>query len=268
MTHNQPTKAGTVSFIGAGPGAPDLITLRGQRLIERAACIIYAGSLVNPLLFAGCTAPLYDSAGLHLDEIVELMVNTCRAGGDVARVHTGDPCLYGAIKEQMAALDEASIPYEIVPGVSSAFGAAAALQAELTLPELSQSVIITRRAGRTPVPEAESLASFAAHRTTMVIFLSVAMIDEVVSELIDGGYQQDTPVSVVMKATWPDQKIVRGTLTDIAAKVQAEKITKTALICVGQVFGQKPLRALSKLYDKSFSHGARSGIDDNGDETS
>lgn len=267
MTHNEEIITGTVFFIGAGPGAPDLITLRGQRLIERAACIIYAGSLVNPALFAGCKAPLHDSAGLHLEEIVELMVNTCRAGGDVARVHTGDPCLYGAIKEQMAALDAASINYEIVPGVSSAFGAAAALEAELTLPEVSQSVIITRRGGRTPVPEAESLASFAAHRSTMVIFLSVAMIDEVVSELTGGGYEQHTPVSVVMKATWPDQKIVTGTLADIAEKVRTENITKTALICVGQVFGQTPLRALSKLYDKSFSHAARNSIDGDRGET-
>jgi precorrin-4/cobalt-precorrin-4 C11-methyltransferase len=151
--------------------------------------------------------------------------------------------------------------------VSSAFGAAAALEAELTLPEVSQSVIITRRGGRTPVPEAESLASFAAHRSTMVIFLSVAMIDEVVSELTGGGYEQHTPVSVVMKATWPDQKIVTGTLADIAEKVRTENITKTALICVGQVFGQTPLRALSKLYDKTFSHAARNSIDGDRDET-
>jgi precorrin-4/cobalt-precorrin-4 C11-methyltransferase len=177
----------------------------------------------------------------------------------VARVHTGDPSLYGAIKEQMLRLDESNIEWEIVPGVTSAFGAAAALGVELTLPEVTQSLIITRRGGRTPVPDLEALPRLAAHQATLMIYLSVSMIDEVVAELIQGGYQDTTPVAVVMKATWPDEKIVGGTLADISAKVKQENITKTALICVGRVFGEQPFKTASKLYDKHFSHSLRSG---------
>lgn len=248
-----------VSFIGAGPGAPDLITIRGMKRIADADCIIYAGSLVNKEIFEGCSVPLYDSATMHLEEIVELMKVTCSQGGSVARVHTGDPALFGAIKEQMIRLDEAGIPYEIIPGVTSAFGAAAALGAELTLPEVTQSVIFTRRAGRTPVPENEALSKFAVHGATMIIFLSVSMISDVVEELLEGEYKEHTPVSVVMRATWPDEKIVRGTLGDIAAKVADEGIKKTALICVGDVFGDDGFVTDSKLYDKQFTHGLRKG---------
>jgi precorrin-4/cobalt-precorrin-4 C11-methyltransferase len=254
-------KKGKVSFIGAGPGAPDLITVRGAELLKSADRIIYAGSLVNVELFEHCDAPLHDSSSLHLDEIVELMVSTCEDGGNVARVHTGDPSLYGAIKEQMLKLDERDIEWEIIPGVTSAFGAAAALGVELTLPEVTQSLIITRRGGRTPVPDLESLSGFAAHQATLMIYLSVTMIEDVVTELIQGGYQDDTPVAVVMKATWPDEKIVGGTLADISAKVKQENITKTALICVGRVFGKKPFKTASKLYDKKFSHALRRGKD-------
>lgn len=253
------SKKPIVSFIGAGPGAPDLITVRGLTRIKEADCIIYAGSLVNKEIFHDCIVPLYDSASMHLEEITELMIETCRLGGRVARVHTGDPSLFGAIKEQIVRLDEAGIDYEIVPGVTSAFGAAAALGAELTLPEVTQSVILTRRGGRTPVPEAESLAKFAVHGATMIIFLSVSMIDEVVRELLAGEYTKDTPVSVVMRATWPDEKIVRGTLRDIATQVKDEGITKTALICVGDVFGADGFKTDSKLYDREFSHGLRVG---------
>ena len=256
---DQSKTKGKVFFIGAGPGAPDLITVRGAKIIKSADCIIYAGSLVNVGLFEHCDAPLYDSSPLHLDEIVELMVTTCENGGNVARVHTGDPSLYGAIKEQMLKLDERNFEWEIVPGVTSAFGAAAALGVELTLPEVTQSLIITRRGGRTPVPELEGIPKLAAHQSTMMIYLSVTMIDAVVAELMEGGYQADTPVAVVMKATWPDEKIVVGTLADIGAKVKQEKITKTALICVGRVFGEKPFKTASKLYDKQFSHGLRQG---------
>lgn len=248
---------GKVFFIGAGPGAPDLITVRGAEIINKADCIIYAGSLVNRELFKDCKAPLHDSSKLHLAEIVELMAATCSSGGKVARVHTGDPSLYGAIKEQMIRLDERGIEWEIIPGVTSAFGAAAAMGVELTLPEVTQSVIITRRGGRTPVPKKERLPKLASHGATMMIFLSVAMIDEVVSELLEGGYDENTPVSVVMKATWSDQKIVNGCLSDITDKVHRENITKTALICVGKVFGKKSFKADSKLYDKNFSHGSR-----------
>ena len=259
MSHDQSARRGKVFFIGAGPGAPDLITVRGAEIIKSADCIIYAGSLVNVKLFEHCQAPLHDSSTLHLEEIVELMVTTCEDGGKVARVHTGDPSLYGAIKEQMVRLDESNIEWEIVPGVTSAFGAAAVLGVELTLPEVTQSLIITRRAGRTPVPALEALPRLAAHQATLMIYLSVTMIDDVVAELIKGGYQDSTPVAVVMKATWPDEKIVSGTLSDIGAKVKQEKITKTALICVGRVFGENPFKTASKLYDKEFSHGLRQG---------
>ncbi|NNK96406.1 MAG: precorrin-4 C(11)-methyltransferase [Desulfobacterales bacterium] len=251
-------KKGSVYFIGAGPGAPDLVTIRGQRVIEEADCVIYAGSLVNKEIFAHCQAPLYDSSTLNLDEIIDIMVDVAEKGGMVARVHTGDPSLYGAIKEQMARLDQQGIDYEVVPGVSSAFGAAATLGIELTLPEVTQSVIITRRGGRTPVPEEEHLTKLARHGATMMIFLSVGMIADVVRELQAGGYSAETPVNIVQKATWLDEKIIRGTLADIAGKVAEAKITKTALICVGKVFGDSPLTAESKLYDKHFSHGTRS----------
>jgi len=249
--------AGTVYFIGAGPGAVDLITVRGAELIKSCDCIIYAGSLVNRELFSSSSVPIHDSAQLHLEEIIELMVTASKQGKTVARVHTGDPSLYGAIKEQIIELDKQQIPWEIVPGVSSAFGAAAALGVELTLPEVTQSLIITRRGGRTPVPKGESLELLGSHGATMMIFLSVSMIDKVVSELRAGGYREDTPVSVVMKATWPDQKIVRGTLADIAEKVRLEGITRTAMICVGSVFGENAFKTASKLYDKGFSHGLR-----------
>ena len=259
MTTKRSTPRGKVYFVGAGPGAPDLITVRGAEIISTAECIIYAGSLVNVKLFEHCQAPLYDSSTLHLAEIVELMANTCEKGGDVARVHTGDPSLYGAIKEQMLRLEERNIEWEVVPGVTSAFGAAAALGVELTLPEVTQSLIITRRGGRTPVPELESLPRLATHQATMMIYLSVSMIEDVVAELLQGGYQESTPVAVVMKATWPDEQIVRGTLADISLKVREENITKTALICVGRVFGDKPFKAASKLYDRQFSHARRTG---------
>ena len=259
MTTSSSENKGKVYFIGAGPGAPDLITVRGAEIIKNADCIIYAGSLVNVQLFDDCTSPLYDSSTLHLTEIVDLMTATCEKGGTVARVHTGDPSLYGAIKEQMLRLDEKGIEWEIVPGVTSAFGAAASLGVELTLPEVTQSLIITRRGGRTPVPELESLPHLAVHQATLMIYLSVSMIEDVAAELVSGGYEETTPAAVVMKATWPDEKIVRGSLADIADKVRKEKITKTALICVGRVFGEKAFKTASKLYDKDFSHSLRDG---------
>ncbi len=250
---------GKVFFIGAGPGDPELLTIRGKRIIDAADCIIYAGSLVNRDLFTDSSCPLYDSAGMHLDEIVGIMKETAGKGGIVARVHTGDPSLFGAIREQMVRLAGCGIDYEIVPGVSSAFAAAAALGVELTLPEVTQSVIITRRGGRTPVPEKEHLSLLARHQTTMMIFLSVGMIADVVRELIEGGLPEDTPVAVVMKASWPDEKKVIGTLADIERKVSREKIAKTAMICVGRVFDKTLPVAESRLYDKGFSHQMRKG---------
>jgi len=257
MTVQEQENCGKVFFIGAGPGATDLMTIRGKTIIDRADCIIYAGSLVNKEHFAGLSAAIHDSSSMNLDEIIETIIKSVSQGGLVARVHTGDPSLYGATKEQMVRLEKLKIPYEVVPGVTSAFGAAAALNAELTLPEVTQTLILTRRGGRTPVPEKEHLSQLASHGSTMMIFLSVGMIREVVDELLLGEYSQETPVAVVQRASWPDQKIVVGTLGTIAKKVEKSGIRKTAIICVGSVFDQKELIAESKLYDKHFSHGTR-----------
>jgi precorrin-4/cobalt-precorrin-4 C11-methyltransferase len=246
-----------IAFVGAGPGDVELITVKGRRLLDHAGCIVYAGSLVNPAILAGCKAEIHDSAGMNLDEIIDIMATAWRQGQSVVRLHTGDPSIFGAIKEQMQRLDALDIPSIVVPGVSSAFGTAAALKAELTLPEIAQTVIITRQEGRTPVPDLEKLRLLATHQTTMLIFLSVSMIETVVLELLAGGYPQDTPVAVVEKATWDDERIVRGTLADIAAKIRETGIAKTAMICVGRVFADLPLAAVSKLYDKEFSHGSR-----------
>ncbi len=247
-----------VAFVGAGPGDVELITVKGRRLLDAADCIVYAGSLVNPAILAGCKAQIHDSAGMNLDEIIETMATAWHNGQSVVRLHTGDPSIFGAIKEQMQRLDALGIPSIVVPGVSSAFGAAAALKAELTLPEIAQTVIITRQEGRTPVPDLEKLRLLASHQTTMLIFLSVSMIETVVLELLAGGYPQTTPVAVVEKATWNSEQIVSGTLADISARVREAGICKTAIICVGRVFGDLPLAAVSKLYDKEFSHGSRS----------
>jgi len=242
-------------FIGAGPGDPDLMTIKARDIISRADLIIYAGSLVNPevLKFAKAGAEIKDSKEMALAEIVALMSACAKSGGTVARVHTGEPSLYGAIAEQMAGLDDAGVAYDVVPGVSSAFAAAAAMRCELTLPEVNQTVIFTRLTGRTGVPKEESLSSLASHRTTMVIFLSVNDIAKVVEEL-KAGYPDDTPAAVVYKASWPDEVIVAGTLADIAEKTKATGITKTALIFVGKAIGRSAMKAYSKLYDKDFKH--------------
>jgi precorrin-4/cobalt-precorrin-4 C11-methyltransferase len=257
---NDETRSGKVYFIGAGPGAPDLITLRGKNIIDKADCIIYAGSLVNKDLFTTSQADIYDSSGLNLEEIIDIIKESVAQGGVVARVHTGDPSLFGATKEQMVRLESLNIDFEMIPGVSSAFGAAASLGAELTLPELTQTVIVTRKGGRTPVPDNERLDLLASHGATMMIFLSVGMIEGVVEDLLDGAYTMNTPISVVQRATWPDEKIISGTLQNIAERVRREGITKTAMICVGPVFGKSALVAESKLYDKHFSHGTRKSI--------
>ncbi|MEN8142382.1 MAG: precorrin-4 C(11)-methyltransferase [Thermodesulfobacteriota bacterium] len=243
-----------VHFVGAGPGDPDLITVKGRRLLDEAQIIVYAGSLVPKTLVEGVTAELYDSAGLNLEEIVSIMVKGVQDGKRVVRLHTGDPAFYGAIREQMALLTEEEIVYGVVPGVSSANAAAAALTTELTLPEVSQTVIITRRAGRTPVPEKEDLQRLATHQATMMIFLSVGMIEDVVKDLLAGGYGPETPVAVVEKVSWPEERVLTGTLATIADQVQEAQIKKTAIIAVGEVFRQGTLAAVSKLYDQSFSH--------------
>jgi len=246
-----------IHFVGAGPGDPELITVKGQRLLREANLIVYTGSLVPAALLHGLTAEIHNSAGLSLDEVLALMIPAWQAGRKVVRLHTGDPAIYGAIREQMVLLAEAGIPCRVVPGVSSATATAAALSAELTLPEISQTVIITRRAGRTPVPEKEDLASLASHQATMLILLSVGMIREVVSDLLAGGYGEETPVAVVEKASWPDERIIRGTLATIVDLVEAAGIQKTAIIAVGKVLAEQGMPPLSKLYDAGFSHGCR-----------
>ena len=221
-----------VHFVGAGPGAPDLITLRGKTYLEQADVIIYAGSLVNPQLLdyakEGCQ--VYNSAKMTLEEVLEVMEQAEQAGKVTVRLHTGDPCIYGAIREQMDELDRMGISYDSCPGVSSFCGAAAALNLEYTLPDISQSVIITRMAGRTPVPEKESIESFAAHQATMVIFLSTGMLEELSRRLIEGGYTADTPAAIVYKATWEDEKKFVCTVGTLAQTAKENQITKTALM--------------------------------------
>ena len=247
-----------VHFVGAGSGAADLITVRGKELLEKTDVIIYAGSLVNKdlLEYAKEGCEIYDSARMTLDEVLDVMREATFSGKDVVRLHTGDPCIYGAIREQMDSLDEAGIRYDYCPGVSAFCGAASALDLEYTLPGISQSVIITRMAGRTPVPEKESIESFAAHGATMVIFLSTGMLEELTRRLVAGGYAEDTPAAIVYKATWDDEKTVVCKLSELAAAAAENNITKTALIIVGDVVAAKGYD-LSKLYDPDFETGFR-----------
>ena len=242
-----------VHFVGAGPGAPDLITRRGAALLQGADCIIYAGSLVNPALLGlakpGCA--IYNSAEMTLEQVLDVMRRVEAAGGTTVRLHTGDPCLYGAIREQMDALRQKNIPFEVVPGVSSFCGAAAALQAEYTLPGVSQTVIITRAAGKTPVPEKESIRSLAAHQATMVLFLSTSLTEQLQKDLLAGGYAETTPAAVVYKATWRDQKIFRCTVGTLHKTVTQNGLTKTSLIVVGGCLGGEYMRSL--LYHPGFS---------------
>lgn len=241
-----------VYFIGAGPGAADLITVRGAELLKRADVIIYAGSLVNPQLldYAKESCKIYNSASMTLEEVIDVMKEN--RGREVVRLHTGDPCIYGAIREQMDVLDELNIEYTSVPGVSSFIGAAAALNAEFTLPDVSQTVILTRMAGRTPVPEKEEISKLAAHGATMVIFLTSTMLYELSERLIAGGYAPDSPAAIVYKATWPDEKVIRTTVENIGKAAEENGINKMALIMVGGFLGTKYER--SKLYDPAFTH--------------
>ena len=241
-----------VNFVGAGCGAADLITVRGKSLIEQADVIVYAGSLVNPQLleYAKKDCQIHNSAYMTLEQVIDVIKAAEQEKKMTVRLHTGDPSLYGAIREQMDKLDELGIKYNICPGVSSFCGAAAALRAEYTLPDVSQTVIITRMAGRTPVPEKESIAALAGHNATMVIFLSTGLLKELSAELIKGGYKPDTPAAIVYKASWADQKVCRCTVEDLAQTAADNGITKTALICVGYFLGND--YSLSKLYDKSF----------------
>lgn len=243
-----------VHIVGAGPGDPELITVKGQRYLQEADVVIYAGSLVNPALLDLCRqeAKIYNSAHMTLAEVVAVIAEAEQQEKMTVRLHTGDPAIYGAIQEQMDEFDKKGIAYDVTPGVSSFLATAAVLKQEYTLPGISQTVIVTRQEGRTPVPEREKLHSLAEHQATMCIFLSITMLDTVVRELIDGGYSEDTPISIVQKATWPDQKIVRGTLADICAKLKAEPMDRTAMIVVGRCLDA--VYEPSRLYAPEFSH--------------
>jgi precorrin-4/cobalt-precorrin-4 C11-methyltransferase len=249
-----------VIFVGAGPGDPELITVKGQKALARADLVLYAGSLVSPavLEWANPEAERVDSAKLDLEEICSRLLTGYRAGRRVVRVHSGDPALFGAIQEQLEVLERAGVPCEVIPGVSAAFAAAAALAQELTLPEVTQTVILTRVAGRTPVPAGEALPDLARHGATLVIYLSIKLIDRVVAELAP-VYGPETPVVVAYRVSWPDQQIIHGTLSTIAGLVQASGIERQALIMVGPALAARAgdLPARSKLYDKNFSHGFR-----------
>ncbi|HLD82655.1 MAG TPA: precorrin-4 C(11)-methyltransferase [Candidatus Omnitrophota bacterium] len=246
-----------VYFIGAGPGDPELLTLKAQRIIAKADIIIYAGSLVNKelLKFAKAKAAIYDSSSMTLQEAQKIILKAKGSNKIVARIHSGDPSIYSSIQEQIAWCEKEDIPYEVIPGVSSFCAAAASLKQELTLPDIAQTVIITRLSGRTKVPAKENLKALSRIRATLVIFLSIDKIGSVVKQLLY-GYAKDTPAAVVSKASWPDEKIITGTLKDITQKVKREKISRQAIIFVGDVLKKRGFKK-SRLYDKNFSHGYR-----------
>ncbi|MGP8049327.1 MAG: precorrin-4 C(11)-methyltransferase [Desulfobaccales bacterium] len=257
MTERHP-----VIFLGAGPGDPELITVKGQRALAQAEVVLYAGSLVSPALlgWAPRQAELIDTAPLNLGQIVQGIIRAHRAGKRVVRLHSGDTALFSAIQEQLEILEKEAIPCRVIPGVTAASAAAATLSQELTLPEVTQTVILTRGAGRTPVPPREALEELSRHGATMVIYLSIGLIDQVVAEL-SRAYGAEAPVVVAYRVSWPDQLIIRGTLADIAARVRQAGIQRQALILVGPVLAARPqgLKAHSKLYDQDFDHGFRSG---------
>lgn len=243
-----------IYFVGAGPGAPDLITVRGQKLLKEADVIVYAGSLVNKELLelAKADCQIHNSASMTLEEVMEVMKEAEKKDLMTVRLHTGDPSIYGAIREQMDLLSEAGISYEVVPGVSSFCGAAAALKAEYTLPDVSQTVIITRMAGRTPVPEKEEISLLASHQATMAVFLSAGLLEPLRERLLIGGYREETPAAIVYKATWPEEQVFYGTVATLPEIAKEAGITKTALILVGDFLGDAYER--SRLYDPAFTH--------------
>jgi len=259
------TSNGKVYIVGGGPGDPELLTLKAKRIIESADVIIFADSLVPPEVvgFAKEGAKVVGSKEMNLDEIMDLELGAVREGKTVARVQSGDPSIYGAILEQMRVLEQEGVEYEIIPGVSAAFAAAAVLNLELTVPEKSQTIIMTRMEGRVAMPEGEQLKDLAAHGCTMVIFLSITRMTKVVRELTSSGYTEDTPVAVVYRVGWPDQLIIRGTLKDIADKVRAAKITLQALIIVGDAVdpGLDAAGAVSHLYSADYTHRYRRGTE-------
>lgn len=255
----KPGKPATVYFVGAGPGDPELLTIKGAKLLKKAAVVVYAGSLVSKELLRYCSkrAAFYDSASMHLKELTDIMIDAAGSGKTVVRLHTGDTSLFSAFCEQAEILERNGIPYDVTPGVSSAFAAAASLRKEFTLPEVTQTVIFTRLAGRTPVPAEEDIEALATHKATICVFLSARAIEEVVRLLIKGGYPPSTPAAVVYKASWEDEITITGTLNDIARKAKKAGIKRHAIILAGKALGGNETRAASKLYDKKFSHGYR-----------
>lgn len=254
-----------IFIVGAGPGDPDLITVKGLNILQTADVILYTDSLVNEELIAKAKpdAEVLKTAGMHLEEIVGIMVERVKEGKMVARIHTGDPAMYGAIMEQIVLLKKEGIGYEVIPGVSSVFASAAAIGAELTIPDLTQTLILTRAEGRTPVPEFEKLRDLASHHCTIALFLSATLTKKIVKELQAAGWQDDTPVAVIQRATWPDQKIVRTTLVNLDDDMRKNGIRKHAMILAGwaldpTIHDKDEYR--SKLYDASFTHGFRKGV--------
>lgn len=247
-----------IYFVGAGCGAADLITVRGMNLLKQADVIVYAGSLVNPQLldYASEDCKIFNSATMTLEEVMDVMVSATEEGKNVVRLHTGEPSIYGAVQEQMHVLDEKGLSYESCPGVSACFGAAASLNLEYTLPDVSQSLIITRMEGRTPVPKKESIESFAAHGASMAIYLSSGMMEELSRRLIAGGYREDTPAAIVYKASWPDEKKFICTVGTLAETADANGIKNLAVVLVGDVISKSGY-ALSKLYSADFETGFR-----------
>ena len=249
-----------VNFVGAGPGAVDLITVRGMELLKKADVIIYAGSLVNPFLLTyareGCE--IFNSATMTLEEVMDVMIRADGEGKEIVRLHTGEPSIYGAIREQMDLLDKEGIAYESCPGVSACFGAAASLDLEYTLPDVSQTLIITRLEGRTKVPEKEQIELLASHGASMAIYLSAGMLDELSKRLVKGGYSPDTSVAIVYKATWPEEKSIICTIGDMVERARAEQISKTAVVLVGDAISHRTYER-SKLYDPAFTTQFREG---------
>ena len=246
-----------VFFVGCGPGDPDLITVKAKKLLQKADVVVYSGSLIPEQIMKMCKkAKTFDAAKLVREEIFDILRKNAKKGKNVVRLHDGDPTIYGAIREQMDNLHKEKINSEIIPGVTSFLASAAALGSQLTLPGVTQTMIITRAEKRTKVPKREKISELAKHRATMIFYLSVQLIDNIVKEAVAGGYPKTTPVGVVYRASWPDQMIITGTLQTISKKIKDQKITRTAIIIIGDVIKPKSYE-YSKLYDKSFSHGFR-----------
>lgn len=246
-----------VYFVGCGPGDPDLITLKAKKLLQKADVVVYSGSLVPPQILKICKkAKMHDASGLVREEIFDILKTNAQKNKLVIRLHDGDPAIYGAIREQTDNLQKEGIECEVIPGVTSFLASSAALGLQLTLPGVTQTIIITRAEKRTKVPEQERISKLAKHKATMIFYLSVHLLPDIVKEALKGGYPGSTPAAVVYKASWPDQKVITGTLQDIVKKVWAEKITRTAIVMIGDVIQPKSYE-YSKLYDKTFSHGYR-----------